>query len=142
MSLEKIVVAYDGSKDSKKALEWAINLAHQTAAKVTILSICATYTHASLDTDTNFVSLANVYKDQIQQDLRQVQEEYCNKGESLRAVLREGNPAHEIIAFAREDQADLIVCGSRGLGGFADMLLGGVAHKLVTYATMPVAVVK
>lgn len=42
----------------------------------------------------------------------------------------DGNVADCILATAEQDQADLIVMGSRGLGKFADLLMGSVSHKV------------
>lgn len=52
-----------------------------------------------------------------------------------------GDPAEQIIAFATEAQADLIVMGSRGHGQLAGLLLGSVAQKVVAHAHCPVLVV-
>jgi nucleotide-binding universal stress UspA family protein len=49
---------------------------------------------------------------------------------SVRTVLREGDPAAAILNVAREEKADLIVMGRRGLGDLAGLLLGSVSHKV------------
>jgi nucleotide-binding universal stress UspA family protein len=49
--------------------------------------------------------------------------------------------APTLIAIASDLQADLIVTGSRGLGGFGELLLGSVSHQLVLHAPMPVVVI-
>jgi nucleotide-binding universal stress UspA family protein len=53
-----------------------------------------------------------------------------------------GNPAQEIIAAAKDQQADLIVVGSRGHGRLAGLLLGSVAQKVISLAHCPVVVVR
>jgi nucleotide-binding universal stress UspA family protein len=50
-------------------------------------------------------------------------------------------PAPTLIAVADEVHADLIVTGSRGLGGFGELLLGSVSHQLVQHAPVPVVVI-
>jgi nucleotide-binding universal stress UspA family protein len=57
-------------------------------------------------------------------------------------VIREGKPAAEIIRFAAEKKADLIVIGSRGKGGLERLLLGSVADEVVRTAPCSVLVVK
>jgi nucleotide-binding universal stress UspA family protein len=66
------------------------------------------------------------------------------RGSGLRVEmeLREGDPAGEIVAAAREDQADLVVIGSRGHTGIARLVLGGVAHGVLTHAPCSVLVVR
>jgi nucleotide-binding universal stress UspA family protein len=56
--------------------------------------------------------------------------------------LREGDPAAEIVAAAREDEAALVVVGSRGHTGLARAVLGGVAHSVLTHAPCSVLVVR
>jgi len=50
-------------------------------------------------------------------------------------------PAPTLIAVANDVDADLIVTGSRGLGGFGELLLGSVSHQLVLHAPVPVVVI-
>ena len=51
------------------------------------------------------------------------------------------SPAHEIAAAAHELGAEVIVCGTRGLGGLQGALLGSVSRELLHYAHVPVLVV-
>ena len=53
-----------------------------------------------------------------------------------------GDPAEQIIALAKERQADLIVIGSRGHGQLAGLLLGSVAQKVLAHASCPVLVMR
>ena len=55
---------------------------------------------------------------------------------------REGDPAHEILAVAREVQADLIVMGSHGYGAFKRLLLGSVSDAVARRAPGAVLIVK
>jgi nucleotide-binding universal stress UspA family protein len=54
-------------------------------------------------------------------------------------VVREGQPA-EVLVEAAED-ADLLVVGSRGLGGFRGLLLGSVGQQCAHHARCPVVIV-
>lgn len=58
------------------------------------------------------------------------------------SVLRQGDAATEILSQAEQTQADLIVCGSRGLSPVRGWLLGSVSRKLVHYAACSVLVVR
>jgi nucleotide-binding universal stress UspA family protein len=46
-----------------------------------------------------------------------------------------------LIAIAHDEHPDLIVTGSRGLGGFGELLLGSVSHQLVLHSQLPVVVI-
>jgi len=58
----------------------------------------------------------------------------------VRTAIEEGNPAEVLIERSKE--ADLMVVGSRGHGGFSGMLLGSVSQHLVAHASCPVVVVR
>jgi nucleotide-binding universal stress UspA family protein len=61
-------------------------------------------------------------------------------GVEVRTSVEEGHPAEVLIERSKE--ADLLVVGSRGHGGFAGMLLGSVSHHLVAHASCPVVVLR
>ena len=58
----------------------------------------------------------------------------------VRTAIEEGNPSEVLIEQSKE--ADLIVVGSRGHGGFAGMLLGSVSQHLATHAGCPVVIIR
>ncbi|MBK7448596.1 MAG: universal stress protein [Anaerolineales bacterium] len=61
---------------------------------------------------------------------------------TVTASVVEGPAAEAILRAADELSPDVIVMGSRGEGGFANVLLGGVAEQVVHHAKVPVLVVK
>ena len=61
-------------------------------------------------------------------------------GIAFRAVIVDGGP-EALIALAVSVQADIVVAGRRGRGGFTELVLGSFSHHLVHYSTHPVVVV-
>jgi nucleotide-binding universal stress UspA family protein len=61
---------------------------------------------------------------------------------SVRTVMREGDPGAAILQIAKEEKADLIVMGRRGLGDLAGLLLGSVSHKVAHLAECACLTVK
>ncbi len=57
---------------------------------------------------------------------------------TVKTVVREGDPASEIIAVANQEEADLILLATHGYGGFRRFLLGSVAAKVLSDAAVPV----
>jgi nucleotide-binding universal stress UspA family protein len=58
------------------------------------------------------------------------------------AVVKEGDPAQEIIKYSSDLGADLIVMGNRGLGTFNKLLLGSVSQQVITHSKCSVLIVK
>jgi nucleotide-binding universal stress UspA family protein len=56
----------------------------------------------------------------------------------VKTVIRQGDPATEIVAVANEEKADLILLATHGYGGFRRFLLGSVAAKVLSDAAVPV----
>ena len=62
-------------------------------------------------------------------------------GVRMHTELRDGNPVQVLLAVADEVDADLIVVGSRGFGGFPDLLLGSTSTQLAQHSRRPVLIV-
>ena len=60
---------------------------------------------------------------------------------AFRTVVTDGSPAAAIIAVAQHEQADLVVTGRRGLGGFKELLLGSTSHELSHHLDCPLVIV-
>jgi nucleotide-binding universal stress UspA family protein len=63
-------------------------------------------------------------------------------GLNAQAAVLVGNPAEEIVRFATEQKADLIVMASRGKSGFSRWDMGNVADKVMRATDIPVFMVK
>lgn len=142
MSVKKIVLAYDGSDDSKFALEWSKSYAPQIGAEIIITSAYDDMPALQVEDASLLINFATSYANGLKKHLSEVEKECLAQGLNVSTVILKGNPPDEIIHYAAEIKADLIICGTRGLGGFSSLLLGSVAHKLVTYSPLPVLVVK
>lgn len=80
------------------------------------------------------------YADFLVGQARETALEYGAQDVDARAVL--GSPADEVVAFARDRKADLIVCGSRGFGRLKSLLLGSTSHKIAQLAECSCLTVK
>ena len=138
-----IIVGIDGSNHSIRALEWAANQAAVQNAPLTVLTV-----HLVLQSGWTGNPVTFPEDSEELEKERQAAEEMTLKvtsqlGEArpasvtVRAV--NGFPSQELIQASRE--ADLLVVGSRGAGGFARLLAGSVSSQVVHHAHCPVVVV-
>lgn len=138
----RIVVAYDHSELSKKALKMAMNLAKQDN-QIEMIVVMVLQPVRPMPYSYGFVTdsqetqreEANTIRNEIQQELT----ELSNK---TRTVLLEGNPGQMIVDCVKQNDADLVVMGSRGLSGLKELFLGSVSHYVVQKAPCPVFIVK
>lgn len=141
--MSKIVVAYDGSELSKKALERAIYLAKRDRkAELNVITaiprlIPAVYNYGVTAVTEHEAKLEHAKE--IMLDVEEILKVIPNKTETF---ILEGNPAQAIEEFAENNNADVIVIGNRGLSGLKEMFLGSVSHHVVQKASCEVVIVK
>lgn len=141
MDVKKIVVAYDGSKGSQKALEWALMLAASSLkSEVTAVTVVKPPEFSPMISEIDeFYSDAEEHYQPLLAKVREFGEEH---GVSIKTKILRGHPAESITRYALDQKADLIVTGTLGMGGFKSLIIGSVAQKVVTYSKVPVLVVK
>jgi len=139
-----ILVGIDGSDHSRKALEWAVHEAGVRGTSLTVLAVhqvAANHwtgnpeTYPSDAPETDMVRQAA--EDAVQKAVSQVGGP-APASVTVRAVT--GVAAHELVAASAD--ADLVVVGSRGGGGFGRMVLGSVSHQVASHAQSPVVVIR
>jgi nucleotide-binding universal stress UspA family protein len=133
----RIVAGVDGSEASIQALEWAVRQAGLTGAVVDAVSAWqfpVSYGWAVTD-ETDYSALAAGELTKAIATAGRVDETV-----EIRPRIVEENAAQALLDAA--EGADLVVVGSRGLGGFSGALLGSVSQHVVHHATCPVVVIR
>jgi nucleotide-binding universal stress UspA family protein len=143
--IERIVVGVDGSDSSRKALAWAYDEAGHHGASLVVVT---TWHPPALPMTPPYGSIPpDDYESQPRREALELLERFTSElvpkdpAVDVRTSVEEGkNPAESLIDRSKE--ADLVVVGSRGHGGFVGMLLGSVSQHLVAHAECPVVVVR
>jgi nucleotide-binding universal stress UspA family protein len=143
----RIVVGVDGSEGSQRALAWAVDEAR--LRKWVLVAIHA-YTippflmtpgalagvpAAPLNDPALIEQLEKAAEKLLAQEIEQVDSDDL----TIEGRVVSG-PATDALIKAAEE-ADLVVVGTRGLGGFKELLLGSVSHQVVHYSPRPVVIV-
>ena len=141
--LKKILVPVDGSKDSFIALEYALRLGKNFNSEILILNVVPELYATEFDLDSGWVKSA---KERILASSERVLAEAKDKAKDYSGTIMTksliGYPSYRIVAVAEEENIDMIVIGSRGLGKFTSTILGSVSSGVVNHSTVPVTVVK
>ncbi len=139
----EIIVGVDGSDSSRTALRWAADTA--AARGVGLRAIAAWQYPAQAATPAGPAKLTE--PDQMDQqacdDLREIVREELGASADRVEIEAGRGPASMVLlgAVARTD-ADMLVVGARGLGGFAGLLLGSVSQQCVEYSPCPIVVMR
>jgi nucleotide-binding universal stress UspA family protein len=133
----------DGSEHSRRALEWAVREAGLRGAALTVLAVHQVASNHWTGNPELYPAdqpateaIRQAAQDAVQQAVSQAGEP-GPASVTVRAVS--GLPAQELVGASSD--ADLVVVGSRGGGGFSRLLLGSVSTQVVGHAACPVVVI-
>ncbi|WP_456276857.1 universal stress protein [Bacillus sp. AK128] len=139
----KILVAYDGSELSKKALEYAKMLVLQDKqAELEVVTVMTVGAFLGAYEAYSYMEIRKNAEAVAKSRLEEVQELLKTIPNHTEVKLLEGNPADQLIKYAEEKSIDVIVMGSRGLGKVREFFLGSVSHNVVQMAKCPVFIIK
>ena len=137
--MRKILVAYDGSKQSEKSFDLALDMASKYSAQMIILSV-ARLPEPSVAVKTGDI-LHNA-EEYYEGRFRAMKDKASDAGVNTRFLVRVGHPAEQIVLLANEETVDAIVMGHRGESFLQRWLLGSVAKRVLSYANCTVVVVR
>jgi len=134
--IKHIVVALDVSDTTNKILDKAISLAKYSDAKITgiyVMGIQTVLTSGKI----------NPSEKNKAEKLLSPLKKYCEKrGIQFAFKIFYGKPASEIAKFAEKGKVDLVVIGSKGVGGFKGKVLGSVANSILVESKVSVLLVR
>jgi nucleotide-binding universal stress UspA family protein len=138
MKLQRIVVGVDGSTNSLGAVEWAAGLAEICGAEIVAVHALGLLEHLQGSKPTS----AHAHREEIRDHFEAA---WCapldRAGIRCRKLLRDGSPVSVLLEMAEHEDADLIVMGSRGLGGYPELLLGSTSTQVAQNTSRPVTIV-
>jgi universal stress protein A len=143
MIVQHVLVPIDFSATADRALAYAIALAQQLQARLTLLHVLHLPPLAMGDMDTGMpVSALDALETEAQQLLQASLERVQHTGLQGDSLLVQGAPTQTIVETAGEQGVDLIIMGTHGRTGLAHVFLGSVAEHVVRQGPCPVLVVR
>lgn len=140
----KILLATDGSEEADLAAKAAAGLAEEPGSELHVVTVGPGYPLYMLPDSTG--RFREVYEEEQRQTREvldaQVRKIEASGGRVQKAHQRSGRPDRQILDLADDLDADLVVIGSRGLGGLRRALMGSVSDSVVHHAHCPVLVVR
>lgn len=133
----RILLASDGSTNSFKAAEEVFRLAGPLQAEVTVVAVIPQLSATVLPSEIH-ETMENNAKTVLEKN----KEFFDKKGLEIKTLMERGNPGTVICGLAEEDDYDLVVLGSSGLGNIGELFLGSVSNKVVHCIKKPVMIVR
>ena len=140
MLIKRVLTLTDGSSISRNAMKYAVEICNQFGAELYLLTV--------IEKAPSFVTaeLSQHFFEQAETALRKEVQScsgYCEtSGLKCRGEVRSGVVFEEIVAYAEEMDADLIVMSTHGRSGLSHVLLGSVAERVVRRAPCPVMTIR
>jgi nucleotide-binding universal stress UspA family protein len=141
-----IVVGVDGSDHSHRALIWAMRQAALQHVPLTVLTVRrdpvrpATGIYWGVHAYPEDSHNPEVAQKAVEEIVDRARNEIGGPVPQVSVTVATGDPAEELINASHD--ADMVVVGSRGSGGFASLLMGSVSSKVSHHAACPVVVVR
>ena len=145
LKLKKILCTTDFSEASFEALKYAISLARSTRAKLILMYVVNQKMLSeglSLARVSAPEALGKEIADEARRRLKMLVPVEERKGLDWETDIRSGNPAQEVIRYAKENNIDMIVIGTAGHSGIDRMMFGSTAEKVVRGAHCSVLTVR
>lgn len=141
--IKHILFPNDGSDNSQKALQYVKEVALKFGAKVTVATI---YESPLL----NGIEIVPYTFSELEKSIREIAEDILEKahkdlnesGIPCDTRLEQGDPGKVVVELCENNDFDLIVMGSRGLGTVKSFLLGSVSNYVLHHTNCPMMLIK
>lgn len=144
--IKNILFPTDCSKRSEEVLEYAVEIAHQFKANITLLHVVSDLSLYGGATDylspMNYQGLIGEYETFAKKQLESFWTKAKHPEVEVEMAQVIGDPFKEIVQYAKDKSMDLIVISTHGRTGLQHIMLGSVAEKVVRYSPIPVMTVR
>ena len=149
-SVERVLLATDGSKYSDEASRFLLDVTLPGGCEVFVISVLQSHIATWMKTPALDLETSQKLLGELQKAEEEAAADLIDKTSNIfreqryrvSSMVRKGEPADEILAAASVLNPDLIVLGAKGLTGIERFLLGGVAQRVSRYAKHSVLVVR
>lgn len=139
---KKIIVAFDGSEQSYKAFDFALDTAKtcpDAAVEIVVISVAQPPEPIDIVEMDAVIESATQHYEDLFKGLREKAKE---RNIEISTEVAVGHPADQIVRYAAENGSDMVVMGQRGKSKIESWLLGSVSKRVASYAACTVIIVK
>ncbi len=140
--MKKILVPIDGSDVSLRAVDFAKSMFELQDKATTIFSVIPDNVNYYITNAELLDQISETTSDKTETLLKNIVADFEGVPGRVNYHYTMGDPANEIVKFAEDNDYDIIVMGSRGLGTFSKTILGSVSTKVLNRTKKTVVIVK
>ncbi|MEK6673907.1 MAG: universal stress protein [Nitrospirota bacterium] len=140
--LKRILVAFDGSQQSYKAFDFALDMSRLcpgAAPEIIVISVAQPPEPIDIVEMDAVIDSATQHYEELFKGLR---EKARDRNLEIKTEVVVGHPADQIIRYAKEKHCDMVMLGQKGKSKIENWLLGSVSKRVATYASCTVTIVK
>ena len=140
--LKRILVAFDGSQQSYKAFDFALDMSRLcpgAAPEIVVLSVAQPPEPIDIVEMDAIIDSATQHYEELFKELKEKARE---RNIEIKTEVAVGHPADQIVRYAKEMNSDMIIVGQKGKSKIETWLLGSVSKRIATYAPCTVTIVK
>jgi nucleotide-binding universal stress UspA family protein len=134
----QMMVGYDGSKQSDKAVDVALGLASCMDAKLLVFAVARPPEPA---TSVELEAVLDDAREHYEEGFKRIRER-TDPDVQFETAIAVGHPAEQIVHRAETEHSDLIILGNRGHSRIERLLLGSTSERVLRYAHCPVMIVR
>ncbi len=145
MFCQNLLLAFDGTEGSQKALEKTMALVKENAHIKNVHLLYVDDSPKMIAGEAYIVRTEDLKTEPNRESVEKLKQAKAVLSPYLTCtseIIKNENPSNAIVEHAKQHDYDLIVIGSRGLGGVKKLFLGSVSSQVVQQAAIPVLVVK
>jgi nucleotide-binding universal stress UspA family protein len=140
--LKRILVAFDGSQQSYKAFDFALDMSRLcpgASAEIIVVSVAQPPEPADIvEVDAIIDAATRHYEDLF----KELKEKAKAKNVEIKTEVAVGHPADQIVRYAKDKDCDMVIVGQTGKSRVSNWLLGSVSKRVSTYSPCTVTIVK
>lgn len=137
--MKRILICYDKSDYSRKALNIGLTIAKGTNRELVVLFVRSTHEKKFIEEEN--ASDAEI-KNQVKEMMKKTITTLIRSKVRAEGVILKGDTATKIIEYSEENNIDLIIMGALGIGDTGVFKLGSVAEKVSRYSKKPVLITR
>ena len=139
MEIKKILVPVDFGKISSRLIDYAMDVAKQLSADISFCHVVEPFVMVMLGSP-DFEEFEERNRSFGMEKMANLVEDIKANGRNCRGQVLFGDAVDEIVKYAKDEGADLIVLGTHGAKGVEKILLGSVAERVVKRSACPCVV--